>query len=116
MMRALLTASLLAAFTLSIAGCAGRPETAAPVASAEAQAGSAAACGPRASVVHHLRENYGEQLTAVGIVDGGGAVIELHVSRTSWTLLQTLPNGVSCLLSTGEGWHAAAARPAPPNR
>lgn len=111
MIRALLTAGLLAAWSLSIGGCAGRAEPAAAPAPVVSAPSSRGPCGPRNVVVRQLQEGYGERLAALGIAQGGGAVVELYVAEDgdTWTLLHTLPIGVSCLMATGQGWEMARA-------
>ena len=69
-------------------------------ASADAQAPAGAPCADRAKVVEHLRELYGGQGRAAG-----GTVIELFVGvGGSFTLFATTPQGLSCLIATGEAW------------
>lgn len=73
-------------------------------ASAEAQAPVGAPCADRAKVIEHLRELYGERRIGHGLA-AGGAVIELFVGvGGSFTLFATTPQGMSCLMATGEAW------------
>jgi hypothetical protein len=65
------------------------------------------ACGDRASLVGQLKEKYHEESNGIGLT-GNGAVMELFISeKGSWSLVLTMPNGRSCLISTGDGWETA---------
>jgi hypothetical protein len=71
---------------------------------AVAQNAQPAACAERASLVQSLSNNYAEQPTSMGLA-ANGAVFEIFTSETgSWTILVTRPDGVSCLMATGENW------------
>ena len=41
----------------------------------------------------------------MGLANNGG-VLEILVSQSSesWTIIVTMPNGVSCLVAAGESW------------
>lgn len=71
------------------------------------------ACNARAEVVAHLANGYGERPVAAGI-GNSGAVYEVFAapSGASWTIIITMPDGVSCLVAAGEAWQPAAPRPA----
>lgn len=119
MIRALLAAGLLAVWSLTIAGCADRTEPAALVTAVEPAPASELRplpvpprnCEARADLLKRLQGEFNEQLMAVGVAGDGRAAVELHATRngSSWTLLLTLPNGVSCLLASGNGWQVDAA-------
>jgi hypothetical protein len=65
---------------------------------------AAAQCAPRAMVVAQLAERYGEARRGIGMA-GSTAVVEVFVSDSqSWTITVTTPNGMSCLLASGQGW------------
>lgn len=72
-------------------------------------------CGERSRFLDQLGQNYGEHVAAVGLVSNG-TVLELTTSETgSWTILITQPNGVSCVVATGDSWESlpkVAAGPA----
>ena len=71
---------------------------------ASAQNAQPAACADRTSLVRSLSNNYAEQPRSLGLA-ANGAVFEIFTSETgSWTILVTRPDGVSCLMATGEGW------------
>jgi len=75
------------------------------VASAEALAQDEVPCGPRGTVVAGLTRQYGEAPTGIGIAANGG-VVEHFASPdgATWTLVITLPNGLTCHLMDGESW------------
>ncbi len=63
-------------------------------------------CGKRADMVEQTAEKYGETRHGGGMV-GNQAIIELYVSDETgtWTIFQTTPNGVTCLVAAGDNWH-----------
>lgn len=67
---------------------------------AEAQA-PAPNCGPRAVVIAHLAERYGERIVLRGLtVDG--KMMEVWLAESgSWTVLTSTPAGRTCLRSSG---------------
>jgi hypothetical protein len=74
---------------------------AAPVA-AEAQP---PACVSRTDLIKHLANKYHEAPAAVGLADSG-ALLEVFVSKEgeTWTVAITMPNGVTCMVATGQHW------------
>lgn len=61
-------------------------------------------CGERDAVVAELKQVFQETPMAVGQVDGN-AIMEILVSEAgSWTILATGTDGVSCIVSAGEGF------------
>lgn len=67
-------------------------------------------CAKHSDVIAHLRNVFGEHLIGSGLANGG-LVFELHVGQTgSWTVIATTPQGMSCLVATGEAWEP---RPTP---
>ncbi len=72
-------------------------------------------CAPRAEVVQRLAEVYGETRQSIGLAQQG-AVMELFASDTagSWTITETLPNGLTCLVASGQAFEALAEA-LPPN-
>lgn len=73
--------------------------------------GSVPVCGPRADVIQHLAGSYHEQTVAVGIANDGTAIYEILTSAegATWTLLYSLPSGVTCLMATGQDWQSLPA-------
>ena len=67
-------------------------------------------CHPRDYLLAALEEKYGEVPIGFGVTNG--RLIELLTSEdgTSWTIIQTSPNGISCMITSGEGWWAPPPR------
>lgn len=72
-------------------------------------------CAPRADVVKQLAETYGETRRGIGIARQG-AVMEIYASdhTGSWTITVTMPDGVTCLIASGQSYEAMAEA-LPPN-
>ena len=71
-------------------------------------AGEAAAqrlCMPRDEIVEMLDVRYSEAPIALGLASGG-RLVEVFSSAdgSTWTLLLTAPDGMSCLMAEGQGW------------
>lgn len=64
-------------------------------------------CGKRDKVVGHLASKYGETRHSIGLQQGRG-VVELFANAESgsWTILLTTPQGVSCLIASGDAYQA----------
>ena len=63
-------------------------------------------CKERAEVLAQLSTGYKEAPTAMGLASNG-ALIEVLTSSEdgrTWTIIITQPNGVSCVMATGESW------------
>ncbi len=60
---------------------------------------------PRAAVVKALGDRYAEESVGLGIAQNGG-VIELFTSKdgATWTIVLTMPNGLSQVIAVGESW------------
>ncbi len=64
-------------------------------------------CTARAAVVGHLDTKYSEAPVAMGLANNGGVIEVLSSgSGTTWTIIITMPNGVTCLLAAGESWES----------
>ncbi len=63
------------------------------------------ACLKRSEAIRQLSFDYDESPIAFGLAPGG-RVVEIFASRNraTWTILVTLPNGLSCLIAAGDGW------------
>ncbi|NOD92741.1 hypothetical protein GS636_08090 [Ruegeria sp. HKCCD4884] len=72
-------------------------------------------CAPREDVLTRLHETYGETRRGLGLARQG-AVMELFASSESgsWTITVTLPNGVTCLVTSGQAYEEVADA-LPPN-
>ena len=63
-----------------------------------------AMCGDRKAVLNNLEETYSEVPEDRGLASNG-SVIELVVSPSgSFTILYTMPNGLTCVMAAGESW------------
>lgn len=63
------------------------------------------ACDRRERVLGLLAEKYQETPVAVGVTTRGSLVEVLSDDAgKTWTIVVTSPQGISCLLLTGEGW------------
>jgi len=72
-------------------------------------------CGPRAAILSHLAERYGETRQTIGLA-ANGAVLETFANRSAgtWTLTATGPDGFTCLVASGQGFEVVAEA-LPPN-
>lgn len=79
-----------------------------------AQAQSRTACAERSQVIARLAEKYGETLQSLGL-HNNNAVVEVYASDStgSWTILMTKPDGVACLVASGEMWEGQAGEMVP---
>ncbi len=62
-------------------------------------------CGERAELLGQLETKYSEAPAAAGLSSDGG-IVEVLTSPAgdTWTIILTLPSGLSCLVVSGEGW------------
>ena len=72
-------------------------------------------CDQRTSVVGELTQSFREKPVAVGM-QGNGTLLELFASKEtgSWTVLITLPSGVSCLTLVGDSFEMLPQKVAGP--
>ena len=70
---------------------------------------SAPQCGARDTVVATLAERFGETRRSMGVA-ANNAVMEVFASTDSgtWTITVTVPDGMMCLVASGEGFEAMA--------
>jgi hypothetical protein len=64
-------------------------------------------CGPREKVITTLAEKYKETRRSIGLANKG-RVMEVYASEESgsWTIIVTMPNGVTCLVASGQAFEA----------
>ncbi len=64
-------------------------------------------CTERKAVVTQLSKQYSEAPVAMGLANNGG-LLEILSSDNgqSWTIILTMPNGISCMIAAGESWEA----------
>lgn len=63
-------------------------------------------CAARGEVVKMLRDRFGESPIAHGIAHTG-AVAEVFLGpKGTWSIVATAPNGMSCMVGSGENWQS----------
>lgn len=62
-------------------------------------------CNNRDKVLGMLATKYKEVPVALGVTNNGGLIEVLSAGDgTTWTIIITTPQGMSCLVAAGEGW------------
>ncbi len=80
-----------------------------------AKAEPEALCAERDAVLSALAKEYGEAPVAIGVIGSGGLVEVLSSGvNGTWTIILTSPQGLSCLIVSGEGWRPIEPRDATP--
>ncbi len=64
-------------------------------------------CGAREALLERLSSRYEEQPVSLGVTATGSLLEVLASPSGSWTIIVTIPNGPTCLVSSGEGWRSA---------
>jgi hypothetical protein len=66
-------------------------------------------CARRAAIIERLENRFGEVRQGLGLNRSNG-VVEVFVSAETgtWTILLTNPNGMSCLIASGDLWESEA--------
>ena len=65
------------------------------------------ACDKRQRVIGHLASKYKEAPVAIGVTNAGALVEVLSTGDgLTWTIIVSNPDGMTCLLATGEGWRS----------
>ncbi|AVO36582.1 hypothetical protein [Pukyongiella litopenaei] len=75
-------------------------------------AAQSTSCEIRERMLMNLARNYGETRQSIGL-DGSGSLMELFASRETgtWTIIKTLPNGLTCMIGSGESFETIAEEP-----
>ncbi len=76
-------------------------------------------CTTRQTVLDYLAREYHEAPVAMGTANNGGLVeILTNSAGSTWTILITMPDGMTCMIAAGHDWRAltttTAARPTDP--
>ena len=72
-----------------------------------ADAQSMQACGKRSDIIKHLSGEYQEKPVAIGLADDGSLIeILTTTDGSTWTLMFSRANGMSCLVATGKDWQS----------
>ena len=58
----------------------------------------------RGDVVKQLSSQHHENPVAMGLASDGSVLEVLAAKTGSWTILVTRPDGVSCIVASGEAW------------
>ena len=66
-------------------------------------------CAPRDVVVDRLADRYGESRQSIGL-GANNAVVEVFASSETgtWTITVTTPQGLTCLVASGQAFEALA--------
>ena len=69
-----------------------------------------ASCADRKLIVDRLSTKYGETRQSAGLNQNNG-MVEVFASDDTgtWTILVTMPNGMSCLMAAGKAWQGETA-------
>ena len=65
-------------------------------------------CANRADFLNHLSDNYKEAPVAMGLTANGGLLEVVASADGSWTIIVTMPNGMSCGVASGKSWESTA--------
>lgn len=71
-------------------------------------------CGDHDAIVERLAARYGEARQNVGL-NQNDALVEIFASPETgtWTILVTMPTGMSCLVAAGQNWQVVEAEIVP---
>ena len=61
-------------------------------------------CGEREKFIDHLSTSYNEAPRAIGLASNGNVLEVLVSAGGTWTIIVTRPNGMSCVVASGEAW------------
>ncbi len=77
------------------------------VSSAAAMGQTPGQCAKRGEIIKHLSGQFSETPVAIGLADNGTLMeILASVDGKTWTLLFSMPTGMSCLMATGQDWQS----------
>lgn len=71
-------------------------------------------CAERESMISQLKKQFGESERGVGL-SGAEALVEIWSSEKTgtWTIVMTRPNGIACVMASGQSWIEAPAEKGP---
>ena len=61
-------------------------------------------CSDRDKFLKHLGDGYSESPVAMGLASNGTVLEVLASTNGTWTISLTKPNGLSCVVASGEAW------------
>lgn len=64
------------------------------------------ACANRTAFLKHLSDTYKETPVAMGLAANGGLLEVIASEDGSWTIIVTMPNGISCGVASGMSWES----------
>lgn len=83
--------------------------TAALAVAGTASAQQSRACTQRDTALNHLSKKYSEAPIAIGLTSSGGVIEVLTApAGETWTIVITMPSGLTCMIASGEGWEAVS--------
>lgn len=69
-------------------------------------------CTDRDTLIKGLANKYSEAPVSIGLASNGGVIEVLkNKSGSSWTILISMPNGMTCLVAAGENWRQVTPKP-----
>ncbi len=78
----------------------------------QAQARMRPVCGQRSTFVSQLKDRFAEKPVSVGLASNGVIVEVFAANSGSFSILVTRPEGISCLVTSGENWQDLPTRKA----
>ncbi len=80
-----------------------------------APASAQSLCTTHAEVTKQLESRHSESRVGIGLASTG-QVLEVFTTGdgSSWTIVMTRPDGMSCLVAAGEAWESVAELPSDP--
>lgn len=76
----------------------------------------AAPCAKRADFLQHLSSKFDEVPVAMGLTSDGKVLEILASGNGSWTIIVTMPTGLTCALTAGGAWSKAPTRAKQPSK
>lgn len=65
-----------------------------------------ASCFPRADILASLTNHFHETQVAVGLATSGIVEVFTTIDGSSWTIVISRPDGISCVVGAGQQWQA----------
>jgi hypothetical protein len=111
--RSLLLAAAGLMVALSVGWAAGQQQVALPGTDGRAMQstpyGGRMPCAGRAEVVRMLREKFNESPIGHGLAETGAVAEVFTSSKGTWTIVATSPEGLSCVIGSGQSWQPVVA-------
>lgn len=68
-------------------------------------------CGPHTEVIKALADKFGESQSATALTNSGGLIEVLTANDGStWSIVVSRPDGLSCIVAVGQHWQDRAAQ------